>query len=184
MAARTWPIERLRSVGSARPAVDFERIYAEEVKFVWRVLRVFGLSADVADDATQDVFVVVHRRFAEFDGGAVRPWLFTIARGVARNHLRSTTRAERRRAPTPGFATDPHASLVERERLQLAFDILAELDEDKRTAFLLMDVEGFSAPEVAELTGTNVNTVYARRRSARIAFEAALRRRKGEEVER
>jgi RNA polymerase sigma-70 factor (ECF subfamily) len=64
-------------------------------------------------------------------------------------------------------------------RLQAVLD---ELDDDKRITLLLADLEGCSAPEIAELTQTPVNTVYTRLRRARAAFVARWRARKDQEA--
>src|ERR1043166_5689758 len=46
----------------------FDEVYAAHVGFVWRVLRTFGVPDAQIEDAVQDVFVVVHRRLAEWQG--------------------------------------------------------------------------------------------------------------------
>jgi RNA polymerase sigma-70 factor (ECF subfamily) len=40
----------------------------------------------------------------------------------------------------------------------------------------MAELEGMSVPEIAELVGVNVNTVYSRLRAARKEFEQALAR--------
>ncbi len=35
--------------------------------FVWRTLRSFGVPESAVEDATHEVFVVVHRRWADWD---------------------------------------------------------------------------------------------------------------------
>jgi RNA polymerase sigma-70 factor (ECF subfamily) len=55
--------------------------------------------------------------------------------------------------------------------------LLAELPAERREVLVLVDVEGYSVPEVAEATGVNPNTLYTRLRSARRDFEALLERR-------
>ena len=42
--------------------------------------------------------------------------------------------------------------------------------------FVLVELEGMSAPEVADALELNVNTVYSRLRKARAEFERELRR--------
>ena len=49
---------------------------------------------------------------------------------------------------------------------------LRELDDDKRTAFVLMELEELTAREVAEACGSNPRTIYSRVRVARTRFEA------------
>ena len=61
-----------------------------------RGLAAAGPSAAL-DDATQEVFLVVHRRLGEFEGrAAVTTWLFGIARRVAHVLPRRGDAAERR----------------------------------------------------------------------------------------
>jgi RNA polymerase sigma-70 factor (ECF subfamily) len=45
--------------------------------------------------------------------------------------------------------------------------ILDQLPEGQRSVFRLSDLEGMSAPEIAERLGLNLNTVYSRLRAAR-----------------
>jgi RNA polymerase sigma-70 factor (ECF subfamily) len=45
--------------------------------------------------------------------------------------------------------------------------LLEQLDESQRTAFVLVEFQGLTAPEVAEITESNVNTVSTRLRAAR-----------------
>jgi RNA polymerase sigma-70 factor (ECF subfamily) len=60
--------------------------------------------------------------------------------------------------------------------LRVLHELLDQLDEDKREAFVLAELEGLTAPEIAQSLDLNVNTVYARIRAARIAFEQAILR--------
>src|SRR3954462_11029337 len=70
-------------------APTFDEVYAANVAFVWRVLRTFGVPEPGLEDEAQDVFVVVHRRLAEWGGrAAITTWLFAIARRVASAHRR------------------------------------------------------------------------------------------------
>src|SRR5687768_12204599 len=72
---------------------DFDEVYAENFPFVWRCLRALGVPQALLDDATQDVFVVVHRQLDAFEGrSSVRTWLYGIARKVAFNHRRRQQR--------------------------------------------------------------------------------------------
>ena len=48
--------------------LSFKEVYEEHFRFVWRSLRRLGISESDVADAVQDVFLVVHRRLAEFEG--------------------------------------------------------------------------------------------------------------------
>jgi RNA polymerase sigma-70 factor, ECF subfamily len=167
----------------ARPAtpepLDFTAVYDDNAAFVWRCLHLFGVPRENLDDAVQDVFLVVHRRLGEFEGRAsVRTWLYAIARRVAHNHRRGVMRrgqlepiSEQLGDPSPHGPRD----LVERaEAGRLLVELVGRLDDDKREVFILIEVEQLSAPEVAEMLGLNLNTVYSRLRAARLAFEREL----------
>ena len=73
-----------------RPEADgrestFRAMYEGHVDFVWRNLRRLGVAEADVDDRTQEVFVVAHRRFADFvdRGPGPRGWLFQIVLRVA-----------------------------------------------------------------------------------------------------
>lgn len=179
-AARPWPIE-----AGVAPLPTFEEVYDEHADQIWRALRRLGVPDASVDDALQDVFVVVHRRLGEFQGrSSLRTWLFGIALGVARNHRRSA----RRRAPEGALAAEvdddlpapdsrgPEGRAQRAEAVRTLHALLDQLDEDKRTVFVLADLEEMTAPEIAAALSLNLNTVYARIRAARLAFEQAVAR--------
>src|SRR5262249_27344634 len=66
-------------------AQAFRAMYEAHVDFVWRNLRRLGVPFSEADDKTQEVFVIAHRRFEDFvdRGHGPRAWLFQIALRVA-----------------------------------------------------------------------------------------------------
>lgn len=179
--------------GASAPAGDIriEAVYAEHFRYVWRCLRALGVSDALLDDAVHDVFIVVQQKLAAFDGAApITTWLYAIALRVARRYRLKARRDAWRYAPesetgTDG-ETDTHApaangtsaeqTLEHGERLELARRALDRLDDDKREAFVLSQVEQKSAPEIAEILGVPVNTVYSRVRAAKLAFQAAIAR--------
>jgi RNA polymerase sigma-70 factor (ECF subfamily) len=68
-----------------------------------------------------------------------------------------------------------------KESVRVLHELLEELDEKKRAAFVLSEHEELSAPEISEMHGTNVNTVYARVRAAKKQFAEGLARRRARE---
>jgi RNA polymerase sigma-70 factor (ECF subfamily) len=172
---------RLRAAPDLAPASapreQFDALYRREHGFVWRMLRYHGVPDAAIEDAVQDVFLVVHRRWADWDHSrSPRSWLFGVVRRVAAAQRRSVSRHQRRlhaaASPEPTPAIDEHAaSRRELEQLQRA---LAQLDEPLATVFVLADVEGMSGPEIAELLGAKLNTIYWRMRTARAQVAAAM----------
>jgi RNA polymerase sigma-70 factor (ECF subfamily) len=167
--------------GSGAVAVPtFDEVYGAHVGFVWRTLRAFGVDDGAIEDAVQDVFVVVHRRLAEWQGrAAITTWLFAIARRVAATHRRrgGGHDANERTEPLvdePAGAADTMASVERARATELVMRILDGMDDDKRMVFALVELEQLSVPEVATLLEIKLNTAYSRLRLARAAFEAAV----------
>src|SRR5690606_6911465 len=78
-----------RSSADRRTPGGLEEIYREHHAFVRRSLIRLGVPHALVDDAVHDVFLVVARRLAEFEGRAsIRTWLFAIALRMAQSHRR------------------------------------------------------------------------------------------------
>ncbi len=161
--------------------LDFTRLYESYFDFVWRSVRRLGVRDAQLDDAVQDVFVVVHRQLADFEGrSSVRSWIFGIARRVAADYRRRRSRKDRGKVPADGLvdASEPgpaeHAQRS--EAAELLYQMLDGLDEPKREVFVLAELEEMTVPEIAEAIDANVNTVYSRLRAARQAFERQVAR--------
>lgn len=169
-----------RTMDESPATLSLDRVYAEHAAFVWRTVRRLGVPEAAVEDAVQDVFVVVHRRLAEFEGrSSMRTWLFAIVRRVVRDH-----RPSKRQHPVdtaaldalPGHDAGPLALAERAQAARLLLALLDELDEDKREAFILVDLEEMTVPDAAEALGANTNTVYSRVRAARRELELALAR--------
>lgn len=165
---------------STTPAghLDFGAVYTEHVGFVWRLLRGLGVTEAAVADAAQDVFIVVHRRLAEFDGRSrITTWLFAIAHRVACKYRQRSIRAQRCELLDESVqddAPDPSQAVERLDDARLMTELLDELDDDKRVVLVLAELEQLRAPEIAALTGTPVNTVYTRLRRARAQLSEAL----------
>lgn len=166
------------------PVLDLAAVYEAHFRYVWRCLRSLGVRDAHLDDALQDVFVVVQRRLADFDGNAeLRTWLYAIGLRVARKYRDRARRepasleAEREQTPElPAAPNDAPDAAIARERLALARRALGALDDEKREVFVLARIEQMSAPEIAEVVNIPLNTVYSRLRAARLAFDAEIAR--------
>lgn len=177
-AAQKW--EASPAAQAAEGARDFDALYEAHFDFVWRSLRRLGVPAGLAEDAAQDAFVVVHRRLSDLRADAsAKAWLFGIALRVAHDYRRTL-----KRKGTVSFDVDAEPSREQgpfesTAKLQAARKLdcfLAELDDDKRAAFVLAELEGMSAPEVSQALGVNLNTVYSRLRAGRERFVAYVQK--------
>lgn len=161
----------------------FQAFYEEHVKFVWRTLRRLGVREAELADATQEVFLVVHRRMGEFEGRSkATTWLFRIALNVARNQRRKAY--ERYEVPDDESvggqideAADVTSEIKRRQGRAILQSLLDAMPIDQRAAFVLFELEGMTAGEVAEALDVPVGTVASRVRRARETFQQGLARR-------
>jgi RNA polymerase sigma-70 factor (ECF subfamily) len=133
------------------------------------------------EDLVQDVFVQVYRSLGTFRGNAkVTTWLYRIAVNVVLMHRRSA-RSRPVFCPDDDTVTpvspEPIADdeLVRNANVHALYRLLAQLSEKKRTVYILHEIEGLSAAEVAEIVGAPVLTVRTRLYYARRELIALLR---------
>jgi RNA polymerase sigma-70 factor (ECF subfamily) len=125
------------------------------------------------------VFLIVHRRWEDLDAHvSARSWLYGISRRVASDHRRKRSRHERKLDALPrlGPSRDLEHEIAERQLIEALEAALAELDPARREVFVLAEIEGMTAREIAEAVGINPNTVSSRLRSARSHVSDALAR--------
>ena len=150
---------------------------------VWRGLRKLGVPEASIEDAVQDVFLVAHRRLADFEGrSSIKTWLYGIVLRVAKDHRRTQVRHAHRveRLAQLLSVSAPEQTPIEeaerREANQALHAILAELDEAHREVLVLVEVEGFSVREASAVLQLHLRACQRRLRAAHAAFEKKLAR--------
>lgn len=147
---------------------------------VWRSLRYLGVADQDLADASQEVFLVVHRRLPEFRGDSTfETWLFGICVGVARNAVRRKQTQRRRFSALKEDDDVPRESTIEaridleraRDRLRSALD---QLSAEQREVFVLHEIEELDMRAVARTLRCPLFTAYSRLRRARQALSRIL----------
>jgi RNA polymerase sigma-70 factor, ECF subfamily len=154
--------------GADRPAV--ESFVLATHGDVWRLCAHLG-DRDRADDLTQETYVRVLRSLPGFRGeSAVRSWLFSIVRRVVADDI--AARQRRRREPWHAMhlevVSPDHQGSVALEHL------LGCLDTERRTAFVLTQVLGYSYAEAAQACDVPIGTIRSRVARARTVLSAML----------
>ena len=156
----------------------FDEIYDLCFAFVWRAVRGLGVQEAVVDDAVQDVFVVVHRKFSDYcPEVSLRSWIFGITRRVASDYRRGARRKPTSALDESGMVSsdsDLDARVMSRQTLARVEQFLEGLDEENRALFVLVQVEGLSNAEAAEMLSLNPNTSYSRLKVMRQKLNALL----------
>ncbi len=151
-----------------------EELFEAEVDYVARTLRRLGVADADIEDLCHDTFLVVHKKLDQYDTSRpLRPWLFGITYRVAVGHKRLF---RHRFETTDVDSVDARGPDVVREieARDLVLRALAALPVDRRAVFVLHDIDGQPAPEVARALDVPVNTVYSRLRLARQEFKAEI----------
>jgi RNA polymerase sigma-70 factor, ECF subfamily len=167
------------------PAIDdtaFERYVLPEIEVLLRVATSLTRHHAEAEDLVQDTLIRAYRGIDGFDGRHPRAWLLTILRNTHINR-------HRRRRPEllrdPDLATDRMLATAASERTdgmvddQLDIEIvraLDALDEPFRRVVELVDVDGLTYAEAAEVLEVPVGTVMSRLHRARSRIRDRLDR--------
>lgn len=150
--------------------------------FIWRLLARLGIRADDVDDAAQQVFMVLlTRERLTIKPGSERAFLFGVAVRVAREQRRRSEKA--RSHSDVDFDTLEHPgldleALTDQQRARRLLDHLVQcIPEELRMIFILFEIEGLPAIEVAALLDIPAGTVASRLRRARQHFREAVKQR-------
>lgn len=151
----------------------FNRLVLPEVDVMWRVAMSLTRNRADAEDLVQESLLRAYKAIDGFDGRYPRAWLLTILRNTERNRHR------RRR---PELLSDPdmveergprtEADEVERRVEDHDFDeavtrALQELPENFRRVIELVDVDGLTYQEAADVLDVPLGTVMSRLHRAR-----------------
>jgi RNA polymerase sigma-70 factor (ECF subfamily) len=166
--------------------VAFGVLFRRHRDRLWAVaLRTMGNREDAAD-GLQDGMVAAYRRAATFRGdSAVTTWLHRVVVNACLDRLRAAKvrrtealpddleeRGDRGSLAAAAPATeDPADVSVRAERRRQVLAALRQLPDEQRAALVLVDMEGYSVAEAAEVLDCAVGTVKSRcsRGRARLA---------------
>lgn len=168
---------------AAEPVDSDARLAAvarDNIRVVWRFLRRLGLSEADAEDATQEVLVIVARKLARIRPGSERAFALSTAFRVAS----SFRRAKRQRHEVAAEALEtladpspsPDAAMARRRALELLDRMLDCLSDEHRAVLVAAEFEGLSLTEIAEVMSIPRGTAASRLRTARQELRAHVAR--------
>jgi RNA polymerase sigma-70 factor (ECF subfamily) len=152
------PLLVARAQGGDRQA--FALLVQRYYDRLYRWLYHLGRDRHAAEDLVQDTFLKALAKLDSFRAGTnFRAWLFRIAYHGFLNRRRAEVRI-RRMSPeqVPVVRTNPAATAVSQETLELLARSVARLPHDFRAALLLRVEEGLSFRQVAGVLATTEET--------------------------
>ena len=166
----------------------FEQLFERHRRQVARIAGRFFAQREQIEEIIQDSFTKAYFALNTYHGtheASFKAWLAQITVNCCYDHLRRA-----RRRPEQGFddieETEAHqfstrlrstkdleSKLISRD---LAVKLLSRLSAEDRLVLTLLDVEGFSVAEIAEMTNWSISKVKVRAHRARGHLRRVLRR--------
>jgi RNA polymerase sigma-70 factor (ECF subfamily) len=168
-----------------KSAIDdtaFERYVLPEIEVLLRVAHSLTRNHAEAEDLVQDTLIRAYRGIDGFDGRHPRAWLLTILRNT---HVNRNRRRRPELLRDPEAATDRLVSAAAADRIDAFVDddldveivrALEALDEPFRRVVELVDIDGLTYAEAAEVLDVPVGTVMSRLHRARTRIRDRLDR--------
>jgi len=151
----------------------FNRLVMPEVDVMWRVALSLTRNRADAEDLVQESLLRAYRAIDGFDGRYPRAWLLTILRNTERNRHRRR-RPELLKEPEIAEERGPatEADAVERRAEDREFDAavtaaLEQLPDNFRRVVELVDVDGLTYQEAADVLDVPLGTIMSRLHRAR-----------------
>jgi RNA polymerase sigma-70 factor (ECF subfamily) len=163
----------------------FRRYVVPELPVLLRVARRITSNATDAEDLVQEALLRAYRAVDRFDGRYPRAWLLTILRNTWRNMNRRTRPrlldAEDDVLLVPAAGADGRSGAEEHVvDNMLDADLAAELRDlsnNHREVVLLVDIDGLTYQEAADVLGVPIGTVMSRLHRARKRLRTRLEQR-------
>ena len=158
---------------------DLARLLAQLRPMVCRWAVVWTGSPDAAEDIAQTVLMRVHNSVASYTAeGSVNAWVYRITKNVLidyeRTHGREHALRDRLRLEQVATAVAEDKGVKSLEAVDLLQHLMDVLSPQQRTVLDLVDLQGLSAQEVADMLEVAPATVRVHLHRAREALRARL----------
>lgn len=136
----------------------FKDLYDRHAVTLFRFMRQYSDDTFQVEDWVQRAFIKSYRSIGTFQGASrFATWLFTIALNEMRTDVRKVN--------IVAFNSDEVKNWNGREEEDMSFvweetmkSWLRDMDESKRTVFLLYEIEGYSHAEIASMLNIGAST--------------------------
>ncbi|MCU1261356.1 MAG: polymerase, sigma-24 subunit, subfamily [Bryobacterales bacterium] len=149
-------------------------LYDRFGRLAYSVIIAIVRDSGIAEDLVQETFLRVWNRVQAFDSqrGAMGPWLLTVARNRAIDHVRSAAARMSRNVyeleerEHPSLFVDSERDLISSDQGRIVRAALTTLNDNQKKVIELAYYEGLSQTEMAEKLGQPLGTIKTWVRSA------------------
>ena len=160
----------------------FNRYVVPEIEVLYRVARSITRNPTDAEDLVQDTMLRAYRAVDRFDGRHPRAWLLTIMRNAQINRVRrkrpellqDPDTAVKRLQDDGSIQLGPEATVIEGMFDAAIESAVAALPDKFRSVIELIDIQGLSYQEAAEVLGVPTGTIMSRLHRARTRIRKHL----------
>ncbi len=159
---------------------NFEEVLLPHLDAAYNLARWLTRNPQDAEDVVQDAYLRAFRFFGGFHGGNARTWLLKIVRNTSYTWLhqnraqRSATAFDEQLHTDTAESENPETSLLRKADSRLLNQALDELPPEFREVLVLLELEGLSYKEIAEVMGIPIGTVMSRLARARHRLRESL----------
>jgi RNA polymerase sigma-70 factor (ECF subfamily) len=148
----------------------FRELYETFSSRVYNTALGFLQSAEDAEDATQEIFILIHRSIKNFNReSSLSTWIYRIAVNKSLEIIRSKKRKKRfgivksiflkEETEEPVEFLHPGIIIENKERGKIIFKAIDKLTENQKTAFLLSKIDNLSYKEISEIMKVSLSSV-------------------------
>ena len=150
-----------------------EQAFDDHHKAVYRFVYRLAGRTDVAEDITQDCFLVILRKPQGWDAGRgdIKTYLFSIARNLAFKRYRDDHAEVRTDEDRAASVADQR---IDQELTVVVAQMVSQLPDLQREALILFEYEGFQLNEISQIVNADVGVVKSRLHRARERLKRLL----------
>lgn len=160
--------------------IEMERLIDEYGDHLLRLCTLYLKDTSLAEDALQDTFIRVWKKWGSFQGkSSEKTWLTSIAINVCKNHLRSPWNSKTDLKDLTEFARHGKNEFEQIDEQIDVMNAVLELKEKYRIVILLYYYEELSVKEIASVLSKKESTILTRLKRAREQLHGLIRPQKG-----
>ena len=151
--------------------------FQEQLDYIFRTLRRFGVAATETEDLAHEVFLVLRRKWGEYDPSRpLRPYIFGIAFRVAGAHRRKRVREVPQLVLAIDEGMQPELAFQAKQARAVVLSALDGIPLPRRAVLVMHDLDEVPMHDVAASLSIPLFTAYSRLRKARKELAVAIRK--------
>lgn len=150
---------------------NFEKLYNQYKILVYNLALNYLQNIEDAEEITQDVFLQLIRSIEKFkEQSSIKTWIYRITINKCLDFIKQKNSKKRffdfgKKSNSENeilnISTFEHPGILleNQEKSVILFEVINQLSENQKTAFLLSKLDGLSNPEISEIMQLSISAV-------------------------